>query len=126
MQTLTIWLQIKIKSDSLPTHYTTHGLAFSDNSVLPADVVIFATGFQTNLHAIVSQLFSLSIADAMGDRYGIDNEGEIQGAFRPGGQKRMYYVGGDQSQCRYFSRFVALSIKADVMGVPLPLYDSEA
>lgn len=87
--------------------------------------MIFATGFQTNLRDIVSQLFSPSISDAMGDRTGIDSEGEIRGAFRPGRQKRMYYVGGDQSQCRYFSRFVALSIKADVMGMSLPLYDGK-
>jgi hypothetical protein len=40
-------------------------------------------------------------------------------------EKGMWYVGGDQSQSRYFSRFVALSIQADVMGVPLSVYNKE-
>lgn len=39
-------------------------------------------------------------------------------------EKGMWYVGGDQSQCRYFSRFGALSIKADVMGKPLQIYEN--
>lgn len=60
----------------------------------------------------------------MGDFWDINDEGEIRGAYRPGGQKGMYYVGGDQSQARYFSQFVALSIKADVMGASLPVYDN--
>ncbi|KUJ17712.1 putative flavin-containing monooxygenase [Mollisia scopiformis] len=114
---------IKIKSDSLPTHYTAEGLAFADNSVLPADVVVFATGFQTNLRSVVTEIFSPSTADAMGDFWGVDSEGELRAAFRPGGQKGMFYTGGDQSQCRFYSRFIALSIKADVMGAPLPIYD---
>lgn len=40
-------------------------------------------------------------------------------------EKGMWYVGGDQSQSRYFSRFVALSIQADVKGVPLSVYNKE-
>lgn len=78
------------------------------------------------MRPLVSQIFSPSTADAMGDFWGIDSEGEIRGAFRPDGQKGMFYAGGDQSQCRYLSRFIALSIKADVMGVPLPVYNGES
>ncbi|KAE9363311.1 FAD/NAD(P)-binding domain-containing protein [Stipitochalara longipes BDJ] len=97
---------IKVKSDSLPVRYVEDGLEFEDGERLPADVVVFATGF-----------------DKMGDWWGIDNQGEIRSAFRPCEQRGMWYAGGDQSQCRYFSRFVALSIKADVMGVPLHIYN---
>ena len=62
----------------------------------------------------------------MGDYWGVNDEGEIRGAWRVCGQQGMWYAGGDQSQCRYFSRFVALSIKAEVMGQPLPVYEGMA
>ncbi|KAF8862065.1 flavin-containing monooxygenase [Acephala macrosclerotiorum] len=117
---------IKIKVDSLPVKYIKNGLEFTDGSTLPADAVVFATGFDANLRNQVSSLFSPSIAEKMGDWWGLDPEGEIRGAFRPCGQKGMWYVGGDQSQCRYFSRFVALCVKADVMGVPLVIYEGES
>lgn len=38
----------------------------------------------------------------------------------------MWYHGGDQAQARYFSRFIAISIKASVMGLPLPVYSGES
>jgi hypothetical protein len=34
----------------------------------------------------------------------------------------MWYHGGDLIHGRYFSRFVALEIKAATMGTPLPVY----
>ena len=37
--------KIKVKNDSALKGYTERGLVFEDGSTLPADVVIFATGF---------------------------------------------------------------------------------
>ena len=34
----------------------------------------------------------------------------------------LWYHGGTIGQARYFSRFIALQIKAKLMGTPLPLY----
>jgi hypothetical protein len=34
----------------------------------------------------------------------------------------LWYIGGALGQARYGSRFIALSIKADVAGVTLPVY----
>lgn len=35
----------------------------------------------------------------------------------------MWYMGGALGHARYFSRYIALSIKADDMGQPLPVYE---
>jgi hypothetical protein len=57
--------EIKIKSDSLPSSYTSDGtgLKFQDGSILRADVVRFATGFALNMRDQASSLFSRNIAE---------------------------------------------------------------
>ncbi|PMD12238.1 hypothetical protein NA56DRAFT_713372 [Hyaloscypha hepaticicola] len=110
-----------MKSDSLPVKWVEDGLLFED--ALKADVVVFATGFDNNLKNQVSELFGKETGEKMGDWWGFDREGEIRAAYRPGGQKGMWYAGGDQSQCRYYSRFLGLSIKADIMGLPLEIFE---
>jgi len=37
----------------------------------------------------------------------------------------MWYLGGSLGNARYCSRFIALSIKADVTGTPLPVYKDD-
>lgn len=34
----------------------------------------------------------------------------------------MWYLGGALGHARYYSRFIALSIKADELGIPFPVY----
>jgi hypothetical protein len=63
------------------------GLFFDDGETLKADVVVFATGFDNNLKNQISQLFGKETSDKMGDWWRFDKEGEIRGAFRPGGRK---------------------------------------
>lgn len=79
--------QIKVKSDSLPVKYTEDGLECADGSHLKADVVVFATGFLTNLRVIVKELFGDDVGDKVEDYWGLDEEGEIKGAFKPSGRK---------------------------------------
>lgn len=37
----------------------------------------------------------------------------------------LWYMGGTIGHSRYFSRHVALQIKTDLMGTPLPIYQGE-
>jgi hypothetical protein len=76
-----------MKSDSLPVRYTEKGLLFGDGTELPADVIVFATGFVGNMRGEVRQLFGDRIADQVQDFWGIDEEGEIKGAWKPCGRK---------------------------------------
>ena len=38
----------------------------------------------------------------------------------------IWYTGGGVTHARFYSRFVALQIKADVEGTPLPVYKRKA
>jgi hypothetical protein len=63
-------------------------LAFSDGTEIKADVIVFATGFLGNLRQHVERLLGKDVADRAGDCFGLNEEGEILGAFKP--VKRTY------------------------------------
>ncbi|TVY81082.1 putative indole-3-pyruvate monooxygenase [Lachnellula suecica] len=113
---------ITMKSDSVPIRYTRDGLEFADGSVLKADLIVFATGFVHNMKLQVKDLFGAEIAEQMGDYWGLDEEGELKGAFKRCGHPALFYHGGTQGHARFFSRFIALQIKAGLLGTPLALY----
>ncbi|KAL9079810.1 MAG: hypothetical protein Q9157_001319 [Trypethelium eluteriae] len=113
---------IKVKSDSLPVSYTKDGLLFSDGDHLKADVIVFATGFVKNQRLVVAEILGQEVADQLEDYWGLNEEGEIKGAFRPSGHPAFWYHGGTIGQARFFSRFIALQIKAKLLGTPLPVY----
>ncbi|KAH8797266.1 hypothetical protein F5884DRAFT_254874 [Xylogone sp. PMI_703] len=114
--------QIKMKSDSSISGYTSTGLAFSDGSTLDADVIIVCTGFEGNMRQAAARIFGLEVEKGLEDFWGVDAEGEIIGAWKRQGYPGIWYHGGTIGHARYFSRFLALQIKADIEGIPLPLY----
>ncbi|KAJ4318836.1 hypothetical protein N0V84_006649 [Fusarium piperis] len=141
---------IKVKSDAAAVRYTEDGLGFSDGTEIKADVIVFATGFVGNLRKHVENIFGTDVGMRAGDCFGLNGEGEIFGAFKPLQRKLIYlvlsllppfrksdcsspltkdpepgmwYLGGTLGHARYYSRFIALSIKADALGTPLPVYD---
>lgn len=69
--------------------WTEHGLICSDGSRLPADVVVFATGFVCNLKLQVSELFGPEVAASLDELWGLDEEGELRGAFKPCGRESL-------------------------------------
>ncbi|KIW99796.1 uncharacterized protein Z518_10724 [Rhinocladiella mackenziei CBS 650.93] len=117
--------QIGMKSGALPTHFTRTGLAFSDGSEILANVIVFCTGFVGNMRTNVAQIFGQDIAARADDFWGLDEEGELKGVFKRNGHPNLFYIGGTIGHSRYFSRHLALQIKADLTGTPLPAYNGE-
>lgn len=58
-------------------------MEFEDGSHLGADVVVFATGFVGNMRIQAEEMFGPDIAAQLEDFWGLDPEGEINGAFKP-------------------------------------------
>ncbi|KAI0055332.1 FAD/NAD(P)-binding domain-containing protein [Artomyces pyxidatus] len=103
--------KIKLKNDSQITRFTRTGLEFDNGSTLDADAVVFATGYgdaRDPLRAI--------LGDAVGDKlkpiWGLNDEGEINGAWRDMGVPRVYVMMGNLALCRFHSKHLALQIKA--------------
>ena len=71
-----------MKSDSAPKSYAPTGLEFNDSSTLDADVIVFCTGFETNLRKTAKRIVGEKIANELEDFFGVDEEGEIIGAWK--------------------------------------------
>ena len=71
----------------------------------------------------VSSTFGSEVADQIKPLWGFDEEGELRGAFVPSGHEAFWYCGGALGQTRFYSRFVAMQIKAKLDGTPLQIYD---
>ncbi|KAH8691479.1 flavin-containing monooxygenase [Talaromyces proteolyticus] len=95
------------------------------DALIPPDVIVFCTGFRGNMRTNVVELFGRDIAAQVDDFWTLDSEGELKGAFKPTSHPRLWYIWGTIGYCRYFSRHVALQIKADLIGTPLPIYNSQ-
>ncbi|KIW67065.1 hypothetical protein PV04_06341 [Phialophora macrospora] len=114
---------IKVKSGGKLSHYTPDGLAFEDGTELKADVVVFTTGFVQNMRQIAGRIVGPEVEAQLDDFWCVDAEGELRGAFKPAGHPGVYFTGGDIGIARYYGRFVALQIKAQLMGTPLKVYE---
>jgi hypothetical protein len=60
---------------------------FTDGSKIKADHVVFATGFVGSMKVAIRQLLGSEVADRIEDFWGVDEEGEIKGAFKPSGRE---------------------------------------
>lgn len=62
--------------------YTPNGLSFDDGSELPADVIVWTTGFVNNLRSHIRTMFGDEVFQKTEDFYGLNEEGELLGAFK--------------------------------------------
>jgi cation diffusion facilitator CzcD-associated flavoprotein CzcO len=89
------------------------GLRLSDGTSIPADLVVLATGYEKQT-ASIRRLCGDEVADRVGDVWGFDEQGFMRNMWTRTGQDRFWLMGGALNECRLFSRFLALQIKADL------------
>ncbi|KAL4875462.1 putative flavin-containing monooxygenase [Aspergillus karnatakaensis] len=112
---------VQIKGGEIES-YTPTGLKFKDGSTLDADVIVWATGFQSNIRNTVGKIVGPK-ANALLEDYPRWNEvGEVPGWFRPQKQYGIWYATGDLAMGRLYSRFMAYLIKAGLLGIQLEPY----
>ena len=91
-------------------------IRFSDGSKQDFDAVVVAAGYK-NMSESVRALFGDTIADRVGPVWGLDDEGEVRSMWRPTGQPGFWLMGGSLQQCRPYSKYLALQIKAAELGL---------
>ncbi|KAJ3914245.1 FAD/NAD-P-binding domain-containing protein [Lentinula edodes] len=106
--------KIKVKSGLGIKRFLEHGLLFNDDTILDTDVVIFATGF-VNIQSVMRGIFGETI-DKAGPAGGVDEEGEMRGAYRPTGHPGLWYAPGDFQISRFGSRLLAIQLQAIELG----------
>ncbi|GGL11489.1 flavin-containing monooxygenase [Nocardia jinanensis] len=96
--------------------YTETGVVFSDGTSEDADLVVFATGWP-NMRDNIRPIVGDAVADQLTEVWGLDEQGEIRGTFRPSGHSRLWFIAGGFQQSRYGSKLLALQIKAGELGL---------
>lgn len=122
--------RIKLKSGVNIERLNPHSVSFTDGSELPADLVVYATGYGS-MNGWVAKLVSQEVADRVGKCWGLGSgttkdpgpwEGELRNMWKPTAQPQMWFHGGNMHQSRHYSEFLALQLKARMEGIPTPVY----
>jgi hypothetical protein len=87
------------------------GLLFADGTRLPADEIVFATGYQ-NMRTQARLLFGNKVADRLRHVWGFDEEGEWRTMWRQSAHPGFWFMGGNLAMSQYFGWFLVLQIKA--------------
>jgi putative flavoprotein involved in K+ transport len=122
--------RIKLKSGVSVKELTETGVTFSDGSTLPADLVVYATGYGS-MNGWAAKLISQAVADKVGKCWGLGSnttkdpgpwEGELRNMWKPTQQEALWFHGGNLHQSRHYSQFLALQLKARMEGLETPVY----
>ena len=112
------------------TEVTETGVKLDDGTELPADVIVFATGY-SSMNGWAAELISQEVADKVGKCWGLGSdtpkdpgpwEGELRNMWKPTRQEALWFHGGNLHQSRHYSQFLALQLKARQAGIPTPVY----
>jgi putative flavoprotein involved in K+ transport len=111
-------------------HLTEDAVVLADGTVLPADVVVYATGYGS-MNGWAADLIGQDVADKVGKVWGLGSdtskdpgpwEGEQRNMWKPTQQENLWFHGGNLHQSRHYSLYLALQLKARHEGIPTPVY----
>jgi cation diffusion facilitator CzcD-associated flavoprotein CzcO len=99
--------------------FTANGALLKDGTQKAADLIVLGTGFVEQV-VVVKKLLGETIASKIGPVWGLGPDGEMNNMWKRTAQKGLWFVGGSFANCRIFSRFVALQVKAVEEGMLEP------
>ena len=100
------------------------GAKMKSGETLPADLVVLATGYKGQ-EVLVRRLFGDSVADRVGPIWGFSEDDELRNMYVRTGQPGLWFIAGSLAQCRIFSKYLALQIKACEAGlIPAAIPDA--
>jgi putative flavoprotein involved in K+ transport len=121
--------EIKLRAGQVD-HLTEDAVVLADGSELPADLVVYATGYES-MNGFVGDLISPDVADRVGKVWGLGSgttkdpgpwEGEQRNMWKPTQQEALWFHGGNLHQSRHYSLYLALQLKARAEGIETPVY----
>ncbi|WP_245463731.1 MULTISPECIES: NAD(P)/FAD-dependent oxidoreductase [unclassified Mesorhizobium] len=122
--------KIGIRSGVAIKSLTPSGILFEDGSELVADAIIACTGYQS-MNETVASIVSREVADKVGPCWGLGSgvkgdpgpwQAELRNMWKPTAQEALWFHGGNLALSRFYSKYVALQIKARMEGIETPVY----
>ncbi|PCH35122.1 flavo protein [Wolfiporia cocos MD-104 SS10] len=108
--------KVKVKQGVEIKCFTKSGVVFTDDSEKEADLVVFATGYMDPRQSL-KETFGSRLMEQTSPLWGLDEEGELRGAYKPTGHPGLWYGAGDFAISRHLSKQLALQIKATQLGM---------
>ncbi|MFO7628059.1 MAG: NAD(P)/FAD-dependent oxidoreductase [Prochlorococcaceae cyanobacterium] len=122
--------RIQLRSGVEIERLTPRTAVLSDGSELEADLVVYATGYGS-MNRYLAELISPEVADKVGKVWGMGSEttkdpgpweGELRNMWKPTQVENLWIHGGNLHQCRHYSLYLALQLKARLAGLDTPVY----
>jgi putative flavoprotein involved in K+ transport len=122
--------KIKLRSRVEVEAITKRGVLLSDGTELPADAIIYATGF-SRANNSPWKILPEGARDAVGRIWGYGSgfrddpgpwDGELRNLWKPTTQRGLWFHMGGFLHSRFYSRLLALQIKARQVGLATPVY----
>jgi putative flavoprotein involved in K+ transport len=122
--------KVGIRSGVAIKSLTPTGILFEDGTELEADAIIACTGYRS-MNETVAHIVSREVADKVGPCWGLGSgvkgdpgpwQGELRNMWKPTAQEALWFHGGNLALSRFYSKYVALQIKARMEGLATPVY----
>ncbi len=122
--------RIRVRSGVSVEYMNEKSVALSDGTELPADLVVFATGYGS-MSEWARELISPEVADKVGKVWGLGSDtkadpgpwvGELRNMWKPTAQPNLWFHGGNLMQSRHYSLYLALQLKARMESIPVTPY----
>ena len=83
---------------------------------MTADLIVLATGYKGQEY-LVCKLFGDNVVARVGPIWGFGDEQELRNMFTRTAQPGLWFIAGSLAQCRIYSKYLALQIKACEVGL---------
>ena len=121
---------VKVRSGVEIKRINTSSVTLTDDSEVPADVIVYATGYLP-MNEWVAKIISRETANLIGPNWGYGSgtrgdpgpwEGELRNMWKPLKHEALWFHGGNLHLSRHYSKYVALQLKARMEGISVPIY----
>jgi cation diffusion facilitator CzcD-associated flavoprotein CzcO len=92
------------------------GARMRNGETLAADLIVLATGYKGQEY-LVRKLFGGAVADRVGPIWGFGGGQELRNMFTRTAQPGLWFIAGSLAQCRIYSKYLGLQIKAQELGL---------
>jgi putative flavoprotein involved in K+ transport len=122
--------KIKLRAGASVERVNEKSVTLSDGSELPADLLVFATGYGS-MNQWARELISPEVAEKVGRVWGLGSStkgdpgpwvGELRNMWKPTAQDNLWFHGGNLMQSRHYSLYLALQLKARFESLATPVY----
>ena len=96
--------------------FVAEGARTRTGDTLAADLIVLATGYKGQ-EVLVRKLFGEDVAARVGPIWGFGDEQELRNMFTRSAQSGLWFIAGSFAQCRIYSKYLALQIKACEAGL---------